>query len=115
MDPATSTSAPRLTTGATEQAVDLWREGWKRASRDNLPLGWQEDYLGAIATVHATVLQEYTTLAELVAAYHASPPAVDTVIVQVMSAASGHTLNYGTIEDAAYWLRFQQMRAAGNT
>ena len=97
---------------AIEDALALWRDGWKQTRRPNLPAAWRAEYLGAVAAVYTTALQQYTTMAELVAAYYASPPVAEATVEQVLHPASGHILNAGLVEDAAYWRRARQLLQA---
>jgi hypothetical protein len=100
----------RATSEASKHALTLWRAGWERA-KDDGPESSRTDYAAAIGAVTAQ-LAPYTTLAALVAAYHASPPALAAALERAMFPASGRVLNYGTIEDAAYWCRARQLLAA---
>lgn len=79
------------------------------SARRLLSSSWADDYQAAV-TAALTNLQRYTTIAESVAAYfdldgdgwlnaHCRPP-------------SGHVINLGDVEDAAYWRRAQQLIAA---
>jgi len=96
---------------AIEYAMGFWRDGWKQADNLVMPLDWRAEYWGAVAAVLPT-LQQYTTMPELVTAYFPPPPAVHKAVERVRFPASGHILNFGIVEDAAYWRRLQQLQAA---
>lgn len=99
---------------AIEHALALWRDGWKQTRRPNLPAEWRAEYRNAVVTV-APALQQYTTMAELVAAYFASPSVAEATVEQVIYPASGHILNAGLVEDAAYWRRARQLLRADDS
>src|SRR5262249_5887023 len=96
---------------AIEYAMGFWRDGWKQADNLVMSLDWRTEYWGAVAAV-LPALQQYTTMRELVAAYFPPPAAVHSAVQHARYPASGHILNGGIVEDAAYWRRLQQLQAA---
>lgn len=95
---------------AIEQALKLWREGWKQARRLDLSMDMRAGYLGALAAVVAT-LETCHTMQELCESYYHQPPAVAQILDVVTITTDGHILNRGTVEDAAYWRRASTLAA----
>lgn len=68
----------------------------------------QWGYDAAIAAV--AVLQGYTTMAEVIVAYYDLED--DAWLDALCRRPSGRILNFGDVEDAAYWRRAQQVITA---
>lgn len=88
-----------------ENAVSLWRGGEKLAQQRR-SADWQRDYDAAIAAA-VTALHRYHTMDELITAYF--DDAVDNAVEPLCRLSSGRVLNFGIVEDAAYWRRLQQL------
>ena len=105
----------RLTDGGllyrsrTADALDLWRAGERNVTRWMLAKDWRDDYEDAVKAAVAH-LQRYTTMAELVSAYFDLDD--DTWLDALCRRSSGRILNFGDVEDAAYWRRAQQLITA---
>jgi hypothetical protein len=93
----------------TADALDLWRAGERNVSRRTLNADWRDDYQAAVDAALAH-LQQYTTMAELVTAYFDLDE--DAWLEALCRRPSGRILNFGDVEDAAYWRRAQQLIAA---
>jgi len=100
--------------GRTADALDLWRIGERNVTRRRLSSDWHEDYQDAVDAA-LTHLQRYTTMAELVAVYFDLDD--DAWLDALCRRPSGRILNFGNVEDAAYWRRAQQLitAAAGSS
>lgn len=95
--------------GRTADALDLWRSGERNVTRRMLDTDWREEYADAVqaAVAHLRCL---TTMAELVSAYYDLDD--DDWLDALCRRPSGRILNFGDVEDAAYWRRAQQLIAA---
>jgi len=108
----------RLTDGGllyrsrTADALDLWRAGERNITRRTLSADWRDDYEDAVKAAVAH-LQRYTTMAELVSAYFDLDD--DTWLDALCRRSSGRILNFGNVEDAAYWRRVQALITAATT
>ena len=91
-----------------ENAVRSWRAREKR-SHQRRSADWQREYDAAIAAA-VTVLHRYHTMNELIKAYF--DDAVDDFIEPLCRLPNGRVLNFGIVEDAAYWRRLQQLLGA---
>lgn len=92
----------------TADAMDLWRAGERNVARRTLTSDWRDDYRVAIDLALAH-LQRYTTMVELVSTYFDLED--DAWLDALCRPASGRILNFGDVEDAAYWRRAQQLIA----
>jgi len=109
----------RLTDGGllyrsrTADALDLWRAGERNVTRRTLSSDWRDDYEDAVKAAVAH-LQRYTTMAQLVCTYFDLD---DGWLDTLCRRSSGRILNFGDVEDAAYWRRAQQLitAAAGSS
>jgi hypothetical protein len=99
---------------AIELALGLWREGWRQFTGIRLPEALRAEYDQAVQRVLAE-LQERSTMEELVTWYYHEPPELDALLDELVHAPSGHQLNYGVIEDAAYWRRARQLMPGADT
>jgi hypothetical protein len=93
----------------TADALDLWRAGERNVTRRTLNRDWRDDYLAAVDAA-LDRLQGYVTMAELVSAYFDLEQGA--WLETLCQRPSGRVLNYGDVEDAAYWRRCQQLLAA---
>jgi hypothetical protein len=86
----------------TADALDLWRAGERNVTRRTLTSDWREDYEDAVKAAVAH-LQRLTTMVELVTTYFDlhNDGWVDALCLR----PSGRILNFGDVEDAAYWRR----------
>jgi hypothetical protein len=105
----------RLTDGGllyrsrTADALDLWRAGERNVTRRTLNADWRNDYQDAVKAAVAH-LQRYSTMAQLVSAYFDLDDAA--WLDALCRRPSGRILNFGDVEDAAYWRRAQQLITA---
>jgi len=105
----------RLTDGGllrrsrTADALDLWRAGERNVTRWTLEKDWRDDYQIAVDAALAH-LQRYTTMVELVSSYFDLDD--DAWLDVLCRRPSGRILNFGDVEDAAYWRRAQQLITA---
>jgi hypothetical protein len=92
---------------STEEALALWRDGWRQTHRSNLPLEWVLDYERAVCAVEIVGLRDCHTMADLLARYYDSESLLAPVIQTALhdSADHGRLLNAGLVEDAAFWRR----------
>ena len=105
----------KTSAAAIENALGLWRDGWNQARNPALPVAWRGEYLLAINAT-TVVLETRTTMDELVAWYYRTPAELERVLDAVTCPASGHILNVGIVEDAAFWYRARQLiEAQGGT
>ncbi len=93
----------------TADALDLWRAGERNVTRRTLTSDWRDDYQAAVDAAVAH-LQGYITMAELVSTYFDLDN--DGWLDALCRRPSGRILNFGDVEDAAYWRRAQQLIAA---
>jgi len=103
------TDGSLLQRSRTADALDLWRAGERHVTRWTLAKEWRADYQDAVQAAVA-YLQRYTTMAELVATYFDLDD--DAWLDALCRRPSGRILNFGDVEDAAYWRRAQQLIAA---
>ncbi len=93
----------------TADALDLWRAGERNATRRTLSSDWRADYQTAVDAAVA-YLRRYSTMAELVSSYFDLDD--DAWLDALCRRPSGRILNFGDVEDAAYWRRAQQLITA---
>jgi len=93
----------------TADALDLWRAGERHVTRWTLAKAWRADYQDAVDAALAH-LQRYTTMAALVSSYFYLDD--DGWLEALCRRPSGRILNFGNVEDAAYWRRVQQLITA---
>jgi hypothetical protein len=93
----------------TADALDLWRAGERNVTRRTLNADWRDDYRAAVDAALAH-LQQYTTMGELVAVYFDLDD--DAWLAALCRPPSGRILNFGDVEDAAYWRRARQLITA---
>ncbi len=98
-----------LDRGRLADALDLWRAGERNVTRWTLTKAWRADYQDAVDAALAH-LQRYSTMVELVTAYFDLDD--DTWLDALCRRPSGRVLNFGNVEDAAYWRRVQQLITA---
>jgi len=101
-----STDGGLLQRSRTSDALDLWRAGDRNVSRRTLTSDWRDDYEAAVDAALAH-LQRHSTMAELVSAYFDLDD--DAWLDALCRRPSGRILNFGDVEDAAYWRRAQQL------
>jgi hypothetical protein len=89
-----------------EHAVRAWRAGEKR-SHQRRSADWQRDDDAAAAVA---VLHRYHPMHDLSSA--SFDAAVDDSIEPRCRLPNGRLLNFGIVEDAAYWRRLQQLLGA---
>ncbi len=108
-----STDGGLLHRSRTADALDLWRAGERNVTRRTLTSDWRADYEDVVQAAVA-YLQRLTTMAELVSTYFDLDD--DAWLDALCRRPSGRILNFGDVEDAAYWRRAQQliMAAAEN-
>jgi hypothetical protein len=104
-----STDGGSLHRGRTDDALDLWRAGERNVTRGTLSSDWRDDYQDAVQAALAH-LQRLTTMAELVSTYFDLDD--DAWLDALCRRPSGRILNFGDVEDAAYWRRAQQLITA---
>jgi hypothetical protein len=104
-----STDGGSLHRSRTADALDLWRAGERNVTRRTLSSDWRDDYEDAVQAAVAH-LQRFTTIAELVSRYFDLDN--DAWLDALCRRPSGRILNFGNVEDAAYWRRAQQLIAA---
>ncbi len=90
----------------TSDALDLWRAGERNVTRRTLTSDWRADYQAAVDAALAH-LQQYSTMGELVSSYFDLDD--DAWLDALCRRPSGRILNFGNVEDAAYWRRAQQL------
>ncbi|MGI8551906.1 MAG: hypothetical protein ACR2PL_14140 [Dehalococcoidia bacterium] len=90
----------------TADALDLWRAGERNVTRRTLSSDWRADYQAAVDAALAH-LQRYSTLVELVSSYFDLDD--DAWLDTLCHRPSGRILNFGDVEDAAYWRRMQEL------
>ena len=90
----------------TADALDLWRAGERNVSRRTLNADWRADYQDAVEAALAH-LQRHSTMAELVTGYFDLDG--DAWLDALCRRPSGRVLNFGNVEDAAYWRRARQL------
>ena len=93
----------------TADALDLWRAGERHVTRWTLDPDWRADYQAAVKAAVAH-LQRYSTMGELVSSYFDLDD--DAWLDALCQRPSGRILNFGDVEDAAYWRRAQQLITA---
>ncbi len=93
----------------TADALDLWRAGERNVTRWTLSADWHDDYEDAVDAALAH-LQRLTTMADLVSTYFDLDD--DAWLDALCRRPSGRILNFGDVEDAAYWRRAQQLITA---
>ncbi len=93
----------------TADALGFWRAGERNVTRRMLTSDWRDDYQAAVDAALA-YLQRYTTMAELLSAYFDLDE--DAWLDALCRRPSGRILNFGDVEDAAYWRRAQQLITA---
>ncbi|HEY8745781.1 MAG TPA: hypothetical protein VIU62_22060 [Chloroflexota bacterium] len=98
--------------GRTADALDLWRAGERNVTRRTLNSDWRDDYQDAVKAAVAH-LQRYSTMAELISTYFDLDD--DAWLDALCRRSSGRILNFGDVEDAAYWRRAQQLITAATT
>jgi hypothetical protein len=100
-----------------EEALELWRSGWKQTSSPSLPLEWARDYERAVSAVEIVDLRDCHTMADLLALYYDGKAQMEPVIQGALRDAAdyGRLLNAGLVEDGAFWrrCRFLLGRAVG--
>ena len=94
---------------AVEEALELWRSGWKQTRSPNLPLAWVQDYERAVSAVEIVGLRDCHTMADLLALYYDGETQLEPVIHCALTDAAEHgrLLNAGLVEDGAFWQRYR--------
>jgi hypothetical protein len=101
-------------THTIKAATKLWTEGQAFVTQPSLMAGWRADYEAAIRATLSVLDALAHSVEELVTIYFAGAAVLDDVISAHVFPPSARLLDYGTIEDAAYWRRWRALlRAAG--
>jgi hypothetical protein len=98
-------------TVSIEEALELWRSGWKQTRSPNLPLEWVQDYERAVSAVEIVGLRDCHTMADLLALYYDGEDQLEPMIQGALSDAAQHgrLLNWGLVEDGAFWQRYRTL------
>jgi hypothetical protein len=91
----------------TAHALDMWRCGEAIAAGLSAT-HWAADYARAIAAM-LDALQPCATLDKLVEAWY--DMSTEALLERACSLPTGRTLQWGTVQDAAFWRRWQQLMA----
>lgn len=93
---------------AIEHALGLWRDGWQQTRRLNLPEAWRQDYDRAATAAAIAGLHDCQTMQDLLERYYHGDRVMDPVIKGAIQDAADHDrlLNWGLVEDSAFWLRY---------
>lgn len=96
---------------ALEEALELWRSGYKQTRRPDLPEAWRRDYELAATAVELVGLRDCHTMQDLLRAYYDRERQLEPVIRGAIQDAADHDrlLNWGLVEDAAFWLRYRTL------
>ena len=99
------------TAATLEDALGLWRDGWKQTRRQDLPPEWRHDYELAATAVELVGLRECQTMQDLLRLYYQGDRQLEPVIRGATRDAADHErlLNWGLVEDAAFWLRYRTL------
>jgi hypothetical protein len=94
---------------SVEEALELWRDGWKQTRSSHLPLEWVQDYERAVSAVEIVGLRDCQTMADLLALYYDGEARLESVLRNALSAAAerGRLLNAGLVENGAFWQRYR--------
>jgi hypothetical protein len=96
---------------AVEEALELWRSGWKQTRSPTLPLEWVRDYERAVCAVEIVGLRDCHTMADLLALYYDGETQLEPVLRGALRDAADHgrLLNAGLVEGGAYWQRYRTL------
>ena len=102
------TAAKQYSALALEEALELWRGGYKQTRRPDLPEVWRRDYELASTAVELVGLRDCHTMQDLLRCYYDRERQLEPVIRGAVHAAAeeDRLLNWGLVEDAAYWRRY---------
>jgi hypothetical protein len=94
---------------SAEEALQLWRDGWKQTRSFTLPLEWVQDYERAVSAVEIVGLRDCQTMVDLLALYYNGEARLESVMRDALRAAAdrGRLLNAGLVENGAFWQRYR--------
>ena len=103
-----SETPERYSAFALEEALELWRGGWKQTQRPELPPEWRRDYELAATAVELVSLRVCHTMQDLLRYYYREDKQLEPAIRGAVRDAADHgrILNHGLVEDAAFWQRY---------
>jgi hypothetical protein len=93
----------------TASALSHWETGYITAYVGPHP--WGAEYQAAVREVLPT-LKRYHTLAELVATYYGLE--LYRAVEQACMLTDGRMLNFETVRDAAYWVRWRAIQGSAS-